>query len=458
MRAMTLLRRGFGIALTLVAFSPGVLARGPVEWVWSGAVTESSAVVKAKVDRDAGEPRLLLGETQVPPREMSPNGIATFPLEGLSPGTAYEYRVAVSGGAGLDGRFQTFARGASSFKFVFGSCARSGSNHRVFETMESLAPLFTLHMGDFHYENITENDPAEFRRAFDKVLASERQSSLYRSAPIAYVWDDHDYGPNDADGTHVGRTAALATYDEYVPHYPLERNEALPRDLRQAFTVGRVRFLLTDVRSHRTPDATPDGPDKTMLGVPQRDWLLHEIEAARGRYALVVWVNPVPWIAPPGDGHGWGRYDWERRHIADRILGAGMNGRILMLSGDGHMVAIDDGTHSNFATQGVAGEKGFPVMHAAPFDRYARPKGGPYSHGVAGRRILFGLISIQQFGLAEIRDDGEVLEVSLSGRNERGGLLRGMSLGLRCDERECRTTAVREESSRRYAPGLPRDR
>jgi hypothetical protein len=106
------------------------------------------------------------------------------------------------------------------------------------------------------------------------------------------------------------------------------------------------------------------------------------------------------------------------------------------------MVAIDDGTHSNFATHGVAGEKGFPVMHAAPFDRYARPKGGPYSHGVAGRRILFGLISIQQFGLAEIRDDGEVLEVSLTGRNERGGLLRGMSLELRCDEQGCRATEV----------------
>jgi len=117
-----------------------------------------------------------------------------------------------------------------------------------------------------------------------------------------------------------------------------------------------------------------------------------------------------------------------------------MAGRLLMLSGDGHMVAIDDGTHSNFATNGAAGEKGFPVMHAAPLDRYARPKGGPYSHGIAGRRILLGLVAIQQFGLAEIRDDGQILEVSLSGRNASGNLLQGMSLGLRCDDRGCRTT------------------
>lgn len=422
--------------------SLAAIGRGPVRWVWSGAVTDRSAVVKAKVDRSAGEPRLVVGETQVPPLEISAGGVATFRLEGLSPGTRYDYRV-VLGAAGertvLGGRFQTFARGTQSFRFVFGSCARTGSNHRIFETMESLGPLFTLHMGDFHYENIAENDPAKFRGAFDKVLDSDRQSSLYRSAPIAYIWDDHDYGPNDSDRTHAGRQTALAVYDECVPHYPLAQGGGIPVDLRQAFTVGRVRFLLTDVRSNRAPDDSPDGPDKTMLGTAQREWLLQEIEAARDRYALVVWVNPVPWITEPESGHGWGRYDWERRHIADRIHDFGMTGRLLMLSGDGHMVAIDDGTHSNFATNGAAGEKGFPVMHAAPFDRYARPKGGPYSHGIAGRRILFGLIPIQQFGLAEIQDDGEVLEVLLSGRNERGDVLKGMSLRLRYDDRGYRT-------------------
>jgi alkaline phosphatase D len=396
-------------------------------------------VVKAKVDRSVGSPRLVISDREILPEENGASSIAMFRVEGLSPGTRYDYRVTLGDGRFLGGRFHTFPEGPSSFRFVFGSCARTGSSHKIFGTMESLEPLFTLHMGDFHYENIEENDPAKFRRAFDEVLASERQSSLYRSAPIAYIWDDHDYGPNDADGMHPGKEAALATYEECVPHYPLEREGGRPRDLHQAFTVGRVRFLLTDVRSHRAPERTPEGPDKTMLGAAQREWLLSEIEGARDRYALVVWVNPVPWIAEPGSSHGWGQYDWERRLIANRIRDAGMTERLLMLSGDGHMVAIDDGTHSNFATNGAAGERGFPVMHAAPLDRYARPKGGPYSHGKAGRRILFGLIPIQQFGLAEVRDDGEVLEVALSGRNEEGALLDGMSLRLRFDEHGFRT-------------------
>jgi len=287
-------RLGLVLLLGLLPCSPGVIARGPIEWVWSGAVTESSAVVKAKVG-DSGEPRLLVGEAEIPPSEISASGIATFHLEGLSPGTAYDYRVAVGDGAVLGGRFRTFVQGPSSFRFVFGSCARTGSNHRIFETMESLQPLFTLHMGDFHYENIAENDPAKFRRAFDKVLASERQSSLYRSAPIAYIWDDHDYGPNDADGTHPGKPAAVAAYGEYVPHYPLERDEGQSGGLRQAFTVGRIRFLLTDVRSNRVPDDAPDGPEKTMLGVAQRSGF-----SARSRPPAVATLSSYGSIPSPG--------------------------------------------------------------------------------------------------------------------------------------------------------------
>ncbi|HSF14358.1 MAG TPA: alkaline phosphatase D family protein [Vicinamibacteria bacterium] len=427
--------------LVLMSLSPariaGVRAQGPVRWVWSGAVTETTTVVKAKVDPAAGEPRLLLGEREIPASTISTSGVATFYVDGLTPDSQFDYSVRVGGSAFLSGRFHTFSEGPMSFSFVLASCARTGSNHPIFEAIESLDPLFMLHMGDFHYENIRENDPAVYRAAFEKVLASERQSSLYRSAPIAYVWDDHDYGPNDSDRTHPGRPAALATYDEYVPHYPLERDGELPRDIHQAFTVGRVRFLMTDGRSNRVPDSDPDGPDKTMLGAAQRDWLVGEIENARARYALVAWVNVVPWIAEPGSGHGWGRYDWERRYVADRIRDAGMANRMIMLSGDGHMVAIDDGTNSNFASDARPGERAFPVFHAAPLDRYARHKGGPYSHGKAGRRVLFGLVPIQQFGQVQVEDDGEVLEVTFTGRNEHGAILKGMQLRLRCEDNGC---------------------
>ena len=421
------------VVTTLLVIATHVAAaEGAVQWVWSGAVTSDSAVVKARVG-SASDPRLVVGERTFAPSHVSSSGVATFRLDALQPSTEYVYRVEVGDASSLEGRLRTFDAGPMSFRFVFGSCARTASNSSVFETMESLDPLLFVHMGDFHYENIASNEVAEYRSAFDEVLASERQASLYRSTPIAYIWDDHDYGPNDSDGTHPGKPAALAAYDETVPHYPLVRDgEGRPTDVRQAFTVGRVRFVMTDVRSHRTPEGEPDGPDKTMLGVSQREWLLQELETAAESHEVIVWVNVVPWITEAGSGHGWGRYDWERRVIADRIRELGLVDRLIVLSGDAHMVAIDDGTNSNFATRAVSGERGFPVVHAAPLDRYARHKGGPYSHGKAARRILFGLIQIQQFGLADITDDGEIVELELTGRNKKGELLDGMSLRLRC--------------------------
>src|SRR5690606_18845219 len=79
-----------------------------------------------------------------------------------------------------------------------------------------------------HYRDISINDPDAYRQAYHDVLtfngtlgADARQGRFYRAVPISYVWDDHDYGPNNSDRTHVGRAAAATVYLEIVPHYPL---------------------------------------------------------------------------------------------------------------------------------------------------------------------------------------------------------------------------------------------
>jgi hypothetical protein len=102
-----------------------------------------------------------------------------------------------------------------------------------------------------------------------------------------------------------------------------------------------------------------------------------------------------------------------------------------MLSGDAHMVAIDDGTHSNYATASGRGWRGFVVMHAAPLDRRTSEKGGPYSLGISRQR--------GQFGLVDVTDDGQKLSVELSGRDRAGAPIRGMRLARSCDGRECET-------------------
>lgn len=82
------------------------------------------------------------------------------------------------------------------------------------------------------------------------------------------------------------------------------------------------------------------------------------------------------------------------------------------ISGDAHMVAIDDGSHNTFAT---SGEPLFPVFHAAPLDRPPGTKGGPYSEGEWAEA--------GQFGLVQIEDDGSEMVVSMSGRSWSGAEL-----------------------------------
>jgi alkaline phosphatase D len=177
-----------------------------------------------------------------------------------------------------------------------------------------------------------------------------------------------------------------------------------------------------------------------MLGRCQREWLEKELAVAGESHALVVWVNVVPWITKNarGSDHGWEPYSYERTLIANKIKSLGLVDKIVMLSGDAHMVAIDDGTYSNYASDAQPTERAFPVIHAAPLDRYPRKKGGPYSHGYHAKRRFFGLLKSQQFGLMNVRDDGRNLEVEFSGHNANGARLAGMLLKMRCDENGCR--------------------
>ena len=274
------LARAAGLAAAGLAIDPAGTGRllaavqraaPAVDWLWSGAITSGSARIRARVTID-GPVRLILtqadGSRRRSPRIVAPtgppstDGVHTFDADGLQPDTAYRY--AIETAAGRDertGRFRTFADGPFSFAFAFGSCASTGSSNAVFDVIRRRHPHFFLHLGDFHYANIAVDDPWRFRDASNRVLRSPRQSALYRETPIVYVFDDHDFGLDDSDGTSVTKGAAQRVYRERVPHYPLPLS-AVPAGvpgagpigpIAQAFTVGRARVIVTDTRSERTP-------------------------------------------------------------------------------------------------------------------------------------------------------------------------------------------------------------
>ena len=431
-----------------VAEPPALLAQDnpPIAWAWSGAVTDDSIRIVTKLARGLRQVRLVItpdranAESTTYPSDgyatPDPHGVVAFTPDNLAQATRYRYRLETPEGARLDGRFRTYAKGPFSFRLAFASCASTASNHVVFDAIREKAPDLFVHMGDFHYLNIARDDPDAFRRAYDRVLDSPRQSALYRSTPIAYIYDDHDYGPDNSDSTSPSRSAATSVYRERVPHYPLARGA---QTSQQAFDIGRVRVIITDMRAARSPLTVPR-EERTLLGSDQLRWLEQEFTEARDR-PLVVWVNTVPWITRINErtDEGWAPYADERTRLADIIEKLGLTRRIVMLSGDGHMAAIDDGTNSAYMTNRRDDTRGFFVAHAAPMDRWTRTKGGPYSHGVSRRN--------HQFGLLDVADSGSALDVTISARNALGNVITGLELKLRCEKDACAPVVTRENAT-----------
>ena len=150
-----------------------------------------------------------------------------------------------------------------------------------------------------------------------------------------------------------------------MPHYGLPVNGGI----WQSFVVGNVLFLLTDTRSQKIMSPAQS---RTMLGETQEEWLKGKLLEGKSR-DLIVWINSVPRIGKAQGGKDfWAGFDEERQRIAHYIKSNNIR-NICMLSGDAHMLAIDDGSNSGYAS----GDRGgFPVFQSAAFSSRGSKKGG----------------------------------------------------------------------------------
>jgi alkaline phosphatase D len=426
-----------------------VIERGP----WSGGITPTTAVVKAKLNGEGMKARLLVSERKSlgspkyvdPVTSISSNAnIAAFEATQLKPDTQYYYALEVDGR--LDrarrGEFKTYppAGKPASFKFAWASCGKTASTNASYDLIREKRPLVYLNCGDFHYLDISTNSLPTFRAAYDTVLASVQQGDLYRTVPFDYVWDDHDFGGNNATKRASTKPAVSMAYQEYVPHYPLAEGSGVVSPYH-SFAIGRVKFIVTDLRSERDDDKKKDDASKSMMGAKQKAWFKQQLLDANVKYPLIIWVSSVPWLGvlntnyypiptntygfihhtnlvdlykktnrPSADQEHWSGYATERREIADFIKSNHISG-VAIVHGDSHMLAADDGSNGDFATGGGAP---IPVMCGGPLDQNPSLKGGPYSQGVYRVRQGEGC-----FGLLNIDDQGDRIAVHYSGLNNR---------------------------------------
>lgn len=440
------------LLLTLPALNAQTASGSPfTSSVWSGNLTPTSVSVVTRLTSANQRVRLQISQnaaltaplysSAVTTAESSGNTV-TLSVTSLQPDTDYYYGIEVAGVLRTEpesrGRFRTFPMGRSSFKIAFASCGDfRHPNQTAFDAILAERPLLFIHMGDLHYSDINSTEVGDYRNNYDSVLNQPNEAALFRGVPLAYMWDDHDFCGDNANGTAIGRDAARTAYRERTPHYPIATGAG--GTMAQSFTIGRVRVIMTDLRSASSDPALAESASKSRMGATQKAWFKQELISARDAgFPLILWVCTDPWIGAAQVGADtWAGHATERVEIANFIRDNKIS-NIAILAGDMHGLAYDDGTHSDYATGGGAP---MTVLHAAALSSEPNSKGGPYTAGP--------FPGSQQYGILEITDNGgPTLQARFHGKRVGEGVKLTYSFGATS------AAAVSEQAPAQPAPVL----
>jgi alkaline phosphatase/alkaline phosphatase D len=252
-------------------------------------------------------------------------------VDGLQAGTRYYFRLEF--GRSAD---QTEIGPRRSFKTLYGAetaapasfVVVTGMNHAPFHgvyqgedrelgfpalaTILEMRPDFFVGTGDNVYYDIPTFDdvlPKEFqsppavteatmRRKWHQQFVQPRFVELFAEVPTYWEKDDHDYRYNDADNsspdnppsTELGKRLFL----EQVPI--VDPADSEPKTYRTHRVNRDLQIWLTEGRDYRSPNMMENGPDKTMWGVEQREWLKRTLLESDASFKLLI--SPTPMIGP----------------------------------------------------------------------------------------------------------------------------------------------------------------
>ncbi len=310
--------------------------------VWIQAEAPGPIDVAWRPNGDDREQRLTLDAV------AANQNVVVARITGLKPGAGATYRITGDGdrieGSVRTQAFWTRSADARDFTLAIGSCfyladpdptwpgQDYGGGFGIFDAIAAKAPDAMLWLGDNLYFLPPDFlDPASMAERYRRQRAFAPLARLLTSTAHVAIWDDHDYGPNDADSSYVMKGAALTLFQRYWPN-PSFGLPGVPGVFGWV-RYGDIEVFLLDDRWYRSANRIADGPAKTMLGGAQLEWLRNALAGSRAAVKIVA-AGGQFWNRA-SRFEGWHQFPTEQKAFAAWLLAQRIEG-LVFLSGDRH--------------------------------------------------------------------------------------------------------------------------
>ncbi|OUW85686.1 MAG: hypothetical protein CBD74_03045 [Saprospirales bacterium TMED214] len=283
-------------------------------------------------------------------RTVASNDFTTqWQLNNLKPGTHYAAIVEARASKGeppttvIRGGFETAPAtdAKKNIKFCMTTChdfiRRDDGlrGHKIYPAMTRIDPDFIVHAGDIEYYD--KPDPWAMtlelmRFKWGRLFALPSNRQFYQNTTSYFLKDDHDTLKNDCSpGQNYGSVSFeqgvnLFNQEQFPAHNPRYQTVRWGKDLQIWFLEGR---------DFRSPNQMLDGPEKTILGKEQKEWLFKTLDASQAKFKLVF--SPTPIVGPDRknkkDNHANTIFAHEGKELRDRLS---QYKDLIVLCGDRH--------------------------------------------------------------------------------------------------------------------------
>jgi alkaline phosphatase D len=175
----------------------------------------------------------------------------TLSRRGLMAGTAGASLVGGAAPVAADAHPQS---GRTLTRIAFGSCAQGDKPQPIWDAVLAARPDLFIFLGDNVY--LDTRDPEVMRRKYAELAAQPGFQRLKATVPILAIWDDHDFGENDAGVDYPMKEESRRQFLDFFGE-PADGPRRTRDGIYTAHVFGpagrRVQVILPDLRWNRTP-------------------------------------------------------------------------------------------------------------------------------------------------------------------------------------------------------------